>query len=111
VTRLTNAFSKMRENYEYSLAICFLYDNFCRVRVTLKTTPAVAAGNADKVWSVERASGCLGRSPVILTAIASTIIRANNPSPVSPYRLHLCAITCGGAAFFVPSKNLPITQC
>ena len=54
MTRLTNAFSKKRVNHEYQLAIYFLYYNFCRVHSTIKTTPAVAAGLTDKIWSVER---------------------------------------------------------
>jgi transposase-like protein/IS1 family transposase len=54
MTRLTNAFSKKRENHEYALAIWFLYYNFCRVHMTLKTTPAVAAGIATEKWSVEK---------------------------------------------------------
>jgi len=54
MTRLTNAFSKKRENHEYAMAIYFLYYNFCRVHSTIKTTPAVKAGITDKIWSVER---------------------------------------------------------
>ncbi len=54
MTRLTNAHSKKWANHEYALAIFFLYYDFCRVHMTLKTTPAVAAGIADQVWSVER---------------------------------------------------------
>lgn len=54
MTRLTNAFSKKWENHQYHLAIFFLYYNFCRVHMTLKTTPAVAAGIAEGVWTVER---------------------------------------------------------
>ncbi len=53
MTRLTNAHSKKRENHEYHLALWFLYYNFCRVHMTLKTTPAVAAGIADHPWTVE----------------------------------------------------------
>ena len=44
MTRLTNAFSKKRENHEYALALYFLYYNFCRVHATIKTTPAVRRG-------------------------------------------------------------------
>jgi IS1 family transposase len=54
MTRLTNAFSKKWENHEAHLAIYFLYYNFCRVHQTLKTTPAVAHGLSDRVWSIER---------------------------------------------------------
>jgi transposase-like protein/IS1 family transposase len=54
MTRLTNAFSKKWENHEAHLAIWFLYYNFCRVHMTIKTTPAVKAGIADEKWSVER---------------------------------------------------------
>ncbi len=52
MTRLTNAFSKKWENHEAHLAIWFLYYNFCRVHATLRTTPAVAAGLTDHVWSI-----------------------------------------------------------
>ncbi len=52
MTRLTNAFSKKWENHEAALALYFAFYNFCRVHITLKTTPAVAAGLADRVWSV-----------------------------------------------------------
>jgi IS1 family transposase len=45
-TRLTNAFSKKADMLAYSVAISFMYHNFCRVHQTLKTTPAVAAGIA-----------------------------------------------------------------
>jgi IS1 family transposase len=54
MTRLTNAFSKKWQNHEYHLAIYFLYYNFCRVHVTLKTTPAIAAGIAEEKWTVEK---------------------------------------------------------
>jgi hypothetical protein len=54
MTRLTNAFSKKRESHEYALAIYFPYCNFCRVHMTIETTPAVAAGIATEKWSVEK---------------------------------------------------------
>jgi IS1 family transposase len=62
MTRLTNAFSKKWENHEAHLALWFLYYNFCRPHATLSkaidgqsrrpTTPAIAAGLADHVWSL-----------------------------------------------------------
>ena len=52
-TRLTNAFSKKIENHAASVAIFFTWYNFGRVHMTLKTTPAMAAGVADHVWSVD----------------------------------------------------------
>ena len=52
-TRLTNAFSKKWENHEAALALFFAYYNWCRVHMTLKTTPAVVAGLADHVWTVD----------------------------------------------------------
>jgi len=51
-TRLTNAFSKKVDNHAATLAVYFMWYNFGRVHQTLKTTPAVAAGVADHVWSV-----------------------------------------------------------
>jgi IS1 family transposase len=51
-TRLTNAFSKKWENHWAAVACWFAFYNFCRVHKSLRTTPAMAAGIADHVWSV-----------------------------------------------------------
>ncbi|MFL5328898.1 MAG: hypothetical protein ACJ8C4_08270 [Gemmataceae bacterium] len=53
LTRLTNAHSKKWLNHEAAVALYFGYYNFCRVHQTLKTTPAVASGLTDHVWSLE----------------------------------------------------------
>lgn len=52
-TRLTNAFFKKVENLIYALALHFMYYNFCKVHKTVKMTPAMAAGVADHVWSLD----------------------------------------------------------
>ena len=52
-TRLTNAFSKKVQNLGHAVALHFLHYNFCRVHQTLKTTPAVASGLADHVWTID----------------------------------------------------------
>jgi IS1 family transposase len=52
-TRLTNAFSKKVENHAAAVALWFAYYNFCRVHQTLRVTPAMEAGIADHVWTVE----------------------------------------------------------
>jgi len=58
-TRLTNAFSKKVENLQAAVALHFAHYNF--VRVSLRVTPAMAAGVSDQLWSleelVERTSG------------------------------------------------------
>lgn len=46
-TRLTNAFSKKADNMAYQIAVNFMYHNFIRQHMTLKTTPAIAAGIID----------------------------------------------------------------
>jgi IS1 family transposase len=57
-TRLTNAFSKKVEYHLYAVALHFMHYNFCRPHATLskaagvKTTPAMAAGLADRIWTV-----------------------------------------------------------
>jgi hypothetical protein len=61
-TRLTNAFSKKWENLKAALALFFAYYNFCRVHSgienlnsggkKIKTTPAMASGLTDHVWSI-----------------------------------------------------------
>jgi len=52
MTRLTNAFSKKLENHEAMIALAIAYYNFCWKHGTLKTSPAVAAGLTDHIWSV-----------------------------------------------------------
>lgn len=61
-TRLTNAFSKKVENHVASVALHYMYYNFCRIHKTLRVTPAMAAGIADHVWSVEEIAGLLEQS-------------------------------------------------
>ena len=59
-TRLTNAFSKKVENLAAAVSLHFMYYNFARKHQTLKgQTPAMAAGIADHVWSVEEIIGLL----------------------------------------------------
>ena len=52
-TRLTNGFSKKFENLEHAVATHFMHYNFARVHSSIGTAPAVAAGVADHVWSLE----------------------------------------------------------
>jgi IS1 family transposase len=52
LTRLTNGFSKKWENFEAAVALNFTYYNFCKRHITVKTTPAKAAGIEDHEWTV-----------------------------------------------------------
>lgn len=52
-TRLTNGFSKKLENHKHAAAIHFMHYNFCRIHQTLRVTPAMEAGIADHVWTLE----------------------------------------------------------
>jgi hypothetical protein len=52
-TRLTNAFSKKIDNLYYSVALHFMHYNFARIHKSLRVTPAMEAGVADHVWSLE----------------------------------------------------------
>jgi len=51
-TRLTNGFSKKIENHTNAVALHFAYYNFVRIHKTLRTSPAMAAGVTDKLWSM-----------------------------------------------------------
>jgi transposase-like protein/IS1 family transposase len=51
-TRLSNAFSKKRENLKAAVALHFAYYNFCRVHASLRVTPAMEAGLTDHVWKI-----------------------------------------------------------
>jgi hypothetical protein len=52
-TRLTNGYSKKIENHKHMIAISMMHYNFCRIHQTLRVTPAMQAGIADHVWSLE----------------------------------------------------------
>jgi IS1 family transposase len=52
-TRLTNAFNKKLDNHIHALALYFAFYNFCRIHKTLRMSPAMAAGIADRLWSLE----------------------------------------------------------
>jgi len=52
-TRLTNAFSKKVENHAHAIALHYMHYNFCRVHQTLRVTPAMEAGIANRVWDIE----------------------------------------------------------
>lgn len=52
-TRLTNAFSKKIENHCHSLALYFVYYNFCKVHKSLSVTPAMQAGLTKKPMTLE----------------------------------------------------------
>ena len=51
-TRLTNGFSKKLENHCAAVMLWYCWYNFGRVHKALRTTPAMAAGIADHIWSV-----------------------------------------------------------
>jgi IS1 family transposase len=52
LTRLTYAFSKKRENFEAAVALHFAYYNFVKRHITLRATPAMAAGIERDFWTV-----------------------------------------------------------
>ena len=51
LTRLANGFSKKLENRAAAVALQFAY-NFCRIHGTLRVTPAMEAGVADRLWTL-----------------------------------------------------------
>ncbi|GMU21517.1 MAG: hypothetical protein AMXMBFR13_16100 [Phycisphaerae bacterium] len=60
-TRLTNGHSKKVENHGHALALFFAFYNFCRKHTSLDgQTPAMVAGIADHVWTLEELIGLLG---------------------------------------------------
>jgi len=60
-TRLTNAFSKKVENHAAMVSLHFMFYNFARPHSALgkNRTPAMAAGVADHVWTVQEIAALL----------------------------------------------------
>ncbi len=46
-------------NHGHSIAVHFMYYNFARVHMTLRSTPAMKAGVTDHLWSIEEIVGLL----------------------------------------------------
>ncbi len=73
-TRLTNAFSKKIETHTHSVALHFMYYNFCRQHKSLDaTSPAMAAGVTDRLWDIEDIVRLIDEA-------------APKPGPRSPYK-------------------------
>ena len=51
-TRLTNGFSKKAANHAAAVSLYVAHYNLCRGHEALRTTPAVALGLTDHVWSI-----------------------------------------------------------
>ena len=63
-TRLTNAFSKKIQNHAHSLALYYVWYNFCRVHRSLRVTPAMAAGITSTLHDMEWIVGLIdARAP------------------------------------------------
>jgi hypothetical protein len=52
MTRLTDAFSKKWAYLKAAYALWFAFYNLCRSHKSLQTTPAMAAGVTDLIWSI-----------------------------------------------------------
>jgi IS1 family transposase len=52
-TRLTNGFSRKVENHCCAVALHYMFYNFARIHKTLRVTPAMQAGIANHVWTLE----------------------------------------------------------
>jgi len=63
-TRLTNGHSKKIENHGHALSLFFAFYNWCRPHMSLAgKTPAMAAGLANHVWTIDELVGLLERGP------------------------------------------------
>ncbi len=72
-TRLTNGFSKKVENHVHAIALHFMHYNFGRIHKTLRVTPAMEAGIADHVWSLEE---------------IAALVPEQEPKKRGPYKKH-----------------------
>jgi len=71
-TRLTNGFSKKAENHAHAVALHYMHYNFGRIHKTLRVTPAMEAGVADHVWTMEEIAALMDANYV--------------PKPRGPYK-------------------------
>src|SRR5882672_575322 len=70
-TRLTNGFSKKADNHCHAIALYFMYYNFGRIHQTLRVTPAMEAGLADRIMTIEEICGLVQPQKAIASAKAT----------------------------------------
>jgi hypothetical protein len=73
-TRLTNGFSKKVDNHRHSVALHYMFYNFCRIHQTLKVTPAMEAGLADHVWGAEELCALMPKPIVSASRVERDIL-------------------------------------
>ena len=62
-TRLTNAHSKKFENHAWAVSLHVMFYNFVRMHSTIRMSPAMAAGVADRLWEYDRYRRAYRRAP------------------------------------------------
>ncbi|HET9266193.1 MAG TPA: hypothetical protein VFO14_24310 [Vicinamibacterales bacterium] len=67
MSRLTYASSKTLENHGGAVAVYFMKQDVARGHQTLRVRPAMEAGLADHVSSIEEILGLLDRRPEVAT--------------------------------------------
>lgn len=70
-TRLTNGFSKRLEHHCAAVSLYVAHYNLCRVHESLRSTPAMALGIADRVWTIgDLLDAALATQPITPTTTA-----------------------------------------
>jgi IS1 family transposase len=89
--RKTNGFSKKMRNHAAAVALYIGHYNFCRVHETLRTTPMVAIGVTDHVWSIaELLDAALSIAPAPAAAAPGPsldpgqVVRPADLPPIAP---------------------------
>ncbi len=76
-TRLTNGFSKTLRNHKAAVTLYVAHYNLCRVHETLRTTPDMALGITDHIWSI---------AELIDAALAAPMAPTTPPKPPTTLR-------------------------
>ncbi|WP_437667524.1 IS1 family transposase [Sorangium sp. So ce1182] len=90
-TRLCNGFSKRLPHHKAAVALHMMFYNFCRPHEALRVTPAMEAGLADHVWSIEE--------------LVTAALTAAPTEPPKPMELKLPDAPAGALA--APARALP----
>jgi len=69
--RLSNGFSKRPECHLAAVALHVAFYNLCRLHESLRSTPAMALGIAERVWTIgDLLDAALATQPITPTATA-----------------------------------------
>jgi len=101
-TRLSNGFSRKKANLRAAVALYFAYYNFVKFHKSIRMTPAMAAGVAEKPWTLAELLGAAQATPRPATLSVAKPLQCGTRVGI-PYAWRLVPLRAAG---FPPRQSV-----